>query len=188
MEPLEQHARAMEEFDRRIRAIADHQWRLPTPCTDWDVYDLVDHLVTEQLWAPHMLAGATLDDVGNRFDGNVLGDDPVATWEASARAARAAFTEPGALERTVDTTMGETPALEYTRQMTLDLAIHAWDLARAIGADEHLDPALVAALHEIWEPRAGMLADSGVFAAPVDVGDEADTQVRLLAVLGRDGR
>jgi uncharacterized protein (TIGR03086 family) len=82
--------------------------------------------------------------------------------------------------------MGEIPALEYTRQMTIDLAIHAWDLARAIGVDDELDEELVEDLHEIWEPRTQMLAGSGVFAPPVEVPADADTQTRLLAILGRD--
>lgn len=188
MEPLEQHARAMAEFDQRVHRVGERQWDLPTPCTEWDVRDLVDHLVTEQLWAPHLLAGATLEEVGDRFDGDVLGDDPIATWERAAGDAREAFTAAGALDGTIHTTMGEIPALEYTRQMTIDLAVHGWDLARAIGADERLDPELVAALFEVWEPRADLLADSGVFAPPIEVGPDADLQVRLLAVLGRDGR
>lgn len=185
MEPLEQHARAMDEFDRRIRLVGDEQWHLPTPCTEWDVRDLVDHLVKEQLWAPHLLGGQTLEEVGDRYDADQLGSDPVGTWEDSSRAARAAFTAPGALDGTVHTTMGEIPALEYTRQMTMDLAIHAWDLARAIDVDDELDSGLVDALHEIWAPRADLLADSGVFAPPVEVPGDADAQTRLLAILGR---
>lgn len=188
MEPLEQHARAMEEFDRRVRLVGDDQWRLPTPCTEWDVRDLVNHLVVEQLWAPHLLSGATLEEVGDRFEGDQLGADPVARWEESSRAARAAFTAPGALDGDVHTTMGEIPALEYTRQMTIDLAIHAWDLARAVGADERLDEPLVESLYEVWEPRAEMLAGTGVFAPPVEVPADAATQTRLLGILGRDGR
>jgi uncharacterized protein (TIGR03086 family) len=188
VDPLEQHARAMAEFDQRIHRIGEGQWDLRTPCTEWDVRDLVDHLVTEQLWAPHLLAGATLEEVGDRFDGDVLGDDPIVTWERAARDAREAFTAAGALDGTIHTTMGEIPALEYTRQMAIDLAVHGWDLARAIGADERLDPELVTALFEVWEPRADLLADSGVFAPPVEVAADADLQVRLLAVLGRDGR
>ena len=188
MEPLEQHRRAIAEFDRRVQRVDATQWERPTPCAGWDVRELVDHIVTEQLWAPHLLAGATMEEVGDRFEGDVLGDDPLATWEQAARAAREAFTAPGALDGHVHTTMGELPTSEYTRQMTMDLAIHGWDLARAIGDDERLDPELVAALHEVWAPRADTLADSGLFAPPVEVGGEDDLQVRLLAALGRDGR
>jgi uncharacterized protein (TIGR03086 family) len=186
VQPLEQHERAMEEFDQRVRMIGEDQWRAPTPCTEWNVRDLVNHLVGEQLWAPLLLDGATLEDVGDRFDGDQLGDDPVVTWERASRAAREAFIRPGALDGTVHTTMGELPALEYTRQMTMDLAIHAWDLARGIGADDDLDEGLVEALYEVWAPRRDLLAGSGVFAPPVQVEGDADTQTRLLALLGRD--
>lgn len=188
MEILEQHARAMDEFDRRVHAVGDDQWSAPTPCTEWDVRALVNHLVSEQRWAPHLLAGETLEQIGDRYDGDLLGDAPASTWTAAARAARGAFTAPGALDGHVHTTMGEIPALEYTRQMTMDLAIHAWDLGRAIGADERLDGALVEALYEAWAPRSDLLAESGVFAPPVAVPADADLQVRLLAVLGRDAR
>lgn len=81
MEPLEQHARAMDEFDARIRLVGDAQWHLPTPCTEWDVRMLADHLVAEQLWAPHLLRGETLEEVGDRYDDDQLGADPVGTWE-----------------------------------------------------------------------------------------------------------
>jgi uncharacterized protein (TIGR03086 family) len=188
MDLLERHGRAMEEFDRRVRTVPADRWDDPTPCEEWTVRDLVNHLVGEQLWAPHLLAGETLDDVGDRYDGDVLGDDPVAAWERTSRQARAAFLRPGAVDGTVHTSMGELPAEEYTHQMTIDLAIHGWDLARAIDADEQLDPRLVEELYEIWEPRRDLLASSGVFAPPVEVPDDAAPQVRLLAILGRDGR
>ncbi len=186
MDPLEQHARALEEFDQRVRLIDDDQWHAPTPCTEWDVRTLVDHLVNEQLWAPLLLNGATLEEVGDRFDGDQLGSDPLTTWESTSGIARDAFTRPGALDGVVHTSMGETPALEYTRQMTIDLAIHAWDLARGIGANEALDEELVEDLYELWAPRADLLASSGVFDPPVAVPADADTQARLLGVLGRD--
>lgn len=178
----------MAEFDHRVHLIRDDQWHAPTPCTEWDVRDLVNHLVYEQLWAPLLLNGATLEEVGDRFDGDQLGEDPITTWEASSGVARDAFARPGALDGIVHTSMGETTALEYTRQMTTDLAVHAWDLARGIGADEALDEDLVEALHEVWARRIDMLASSGVFAPPVGVPQEADTQARLLGVLGRDCR
>jgi hypothetical protein len=67
---------AVAEFDARIRQVGDHQWQAATPDEDWAVRDLVSHVVSEDLWAPPLLAGSTIAEVGNRFDGDVLGADP----------------------------------------------------------------------------------------------------------------
>ena len=77
---LARFAAAMTEFERRVQAIRPDQWQDPTPCTEWDVRALVDHLVTELLWAPLLLDGATIEDVGDRFNGDQLGADPMAAW------------------------------------------------------------------------------------------------------------
>lgn len=182
---LGQFDTAMDEFDRRVRAVGGHQWHNATPCGEWDVRALVDHLVTEQLWAPLLLDGATVDDVGDRFAGDQLGDDPVAAWASAAAASREAFAAPGALRRSVELSYGRRPAQGYCQEMTLDLAVHAWDLAKGIGADEHLDEGLVAAVLAFIEPQVEHLAGSGMFAPPIEVGDGADAQTRLLALLGR---
>jgi uncharacterized protein (TIGR03086 family) len=146
---------------------------------------LVNHLVVEQLWAPLLLDGATIDDVGDRFDGDQLGDDPVAAWASAAAAAREAFAAPGALRRSVELSYGPRPAEGYCREMTLDLTVHAWDLARAITADERLDAELVRSVLAFIEPHVTQLAGTGLFAPPVAVSDDADAQTRLLALLGR---
>jgi uncharacterized protein (TIGR03086 family) len=186
MDLLEQHATALAEFDRRVATIPDDGWDAPTACEGWDVRTLVNHLVVEQRWAPHLLAGETLEEVGDRYDGDLLGDDPFGVWRTSSQGARAAFERPGALDGTVHTSMGELLATEYTHQMTLDLAIHAWDLARGLGDDHQLDPELVEHLYRTWEPRTDLLAHSGVFAPPVEVPAASDLQTKLLAILGRD--
>jgi uncharacterized protein (TIGR03086 family) len=175
----------MSEFDRRVRAVRPDQWQDPTPCTEWDVRALVDHVVTEQLWAPLLLSGATIDDVGDRFDGDQLGDDPVAAWMSAAAAAWEAFAAPGALRGHVELSYGRRPADGYCQEMTLDLAVHAWDLARGIGADKRLDEELTREVLAFIEPQAEQLASTGMFAPPVAVGEDADTQTRLLALLGR---
>ncbi len=184
---LSQHATALAEFDRRVQAIQPDQWHNPTPCPEWDVRTLVNHLVTEQLWVPLLLDGATIDDVGNRFDGDHLGDDPVAAWTSAAAAAREAFAAPGALRRPVELSYGRRSADDYCQEMTLDLTAHAWDLARGIGADARLDEGLVREVLGFVEPQADQLADTGMFAPPVEVAADADAQTRLLALLGRRG-
>lgn len=185
MDLLQAHRRAMNEFDTRMGRIGDDQWNRPTPCTEWNVRDLVNHLVSEQRWAPHLLAGDTLDAVGDRYDGDQLGTDPITAWDESARAARRAWNEPGATTGEVNVSFGVIPAEDYGWQMTLDLAVHAWDLARGIGDDETLDPDLVEILHTVFAPQMEALRGSGVFAPPQPVAEDADPQARLLAMLGR---
>jgi uncharacterized protein (TIGR03086 family) len=68
--------------------------------------------------------------------------------------------------------------------MTMDLTVHTWDLARAIGANEQLDEELVSDVLAFIEPQVDQLVGTGLFAPPIEVGD-ADTQTRLLALLGR---
>ncbi len=177
--------RGVAEFDRRVRSVRAEQWGDSTPCTEWDVRALVNHVVTEQLWAPLLLDGATVEDIGDRFDGDQLGDDPEAVWASAAAAACEAFAAPGVLRRSVELSYGRRPAQGYCQEMTMDLTVHAWDLARGIEADERLDPELVSDVLAFIEPQVEQLAGSGLFAPPVAVSDDADAQTRLLALLGR---
>ncbi|MDH2424097.1 TIGR03086 family metal-binding protein [Sphaerisporangium sp. TRM90804] len=178
---LELHAIAMDEFGLRVAMVGAEQWKAPTPCADWDVRALVNHLLVEQLWVPSLLEGATVEEVGDRFDGDRLGEDPVASWTEAATAAHAAFAAPGALDREVTLSYGRTPARRYCMEMAADLAVHAWDLARALGVDERVDAGLMAAAYDSLAPYAG----SDIFGPPVPVPQDADPQTRTLAVTGR---
>ncbi|MEW2527696.1 TIGR03086 family metal-binding protein [Streptomyces sp. NPDC047071] len=183
---LERHGQAVEQFGDRVHAVRQDQWDAPTPCARWTVRDLVNHLVSEQLWVePLVRDRATVEEVGGAFDGDLLGPDPVASWDTAAAASRAALGAPGALAGTVHLSYGDTPARAYCAQMTTDLVVHTWDLARAIGADERLPDALVAAAAREVAPYAADLAHSGLFAAPVEPPPGADAQTELLCLLGR---
>jgi len=182
---LDLHRRALAEFGRRVHAVRPDQWGCPTPCADWEVRNLVNHLVAEQLWVPPLLAGKRVTDLGAGFAaGDVLGDDPVAAWDAASSAAAAAFAEPGALGRVVHLSYADRPGEEYAREMIFDLVVHSWDLARGISADESLDPALVEAVYSSIEPDTD-LAATGLFDQPVPVPADADEQTRLIAFTGR---
>jgi uncharacterized protein (TIGR03086 family) len=181
---IEMYGRSIEEFGQRVMAIGAGDWTRPTPCTEWSVRDLVRHLVYEELWTPPLLAGATVADVGDRFEGDILGDDPQVAWkEAAAHALSAA--SPGVLGRTVHLSFGDFPGQEYLGQLTADHVIHAWDLARGINADERLDPELAQFVYDFMAPQAEQWAGAGVFAAQVDVPADADIQSKLLAMSGR---
>jgi uncharacterized protein (TIGR03086 family) len=182
---LDLHGRALAEFGRRVHAVGADQWGCPTPCKDWEVRNLVNHLVSEQLWVPALLSGKRVTDLGDGFAaGDVLGDDPVAAWDAAATAAAAAFAEPGALERVVHLSYADRPGEEYAREMIFDLVVHSWDLARGISADDTLDHGLVEAVSASIEPDTD-LAATGLFDQPVPVPADADEQTRLIAFTGR---
>jgi uncharacterized protein (TIGR03086 family) len=179
------HRRALDDFGRRVAAVHPNQRHGRTPCAQWEVRQLVNHLVVELLWVPPLLAGATIAEVGNRFEGDHLGEEPFEMWEDVSEAGWAAFTAPGALERTVHLSYGDRRAAGYGWELTADLLVHAWDLARAIGGDETLDSELVRVVYDRTAPHVEELAASGYFDPPVPVSDDADLQTRLLALYGR---
>jgi uncharacterized protein (TIGR03086 family) len=181
---VELQRRGARRFTELVERVGD-RWDAPTPATEWSVRDLVNHVTAEQLWAPPLMEGATIAEVGDRFDGDVLGDDPVASWDAAIAGSTEAFSEPGAMARTVHLSFGDTSAEEYTWQMVSDLHLHGWDLATALGEDDTIDPESATALLEVMSPQEELLRQSGMFGDRVPVPDDADDQVRLLALVGR---
>ena len=185
---VELHGRCGTHFASLVSGITSDQWHDPTPCTDWDVRTLVHHLVYEQRWAPPLLNGKTVDEIGDQYEGDLMGDD-ASTWpkllSSSIDEGHAVVAQPGALTRTVHLSYADVTGEEYVMQLTADLAIHGWDLARGTGQDDTLDPDAVALILPWAEANAELLAGSGMFGTRVDVGAGARDDVRLLALLGR---
>lgn len=179
--------RAVGEFHRYVGLIGEDSWVNPTPCTEWSVRDLVNHVVVEDLWAPGLLAGKTIDEIGgmNAFDGDQLGDDPKSAWTLASRGATDAVRSDGAMERTTHLSFGDVPGATYTEQLLADHVIHAWDLAKGIGADDTLDPELVGHVYEGLKPYADSLSGSGSYGPQIETAGDADTQTKLLALVGR---
>ncbi len=175
--------RVQREFSRRIAAVTD--WDAPTPDDEWSVRDLVAHVIEEQQWVPYLLAGESVENA--KKDIQPLRDDLQAEWDLYAFAANAAWmaTTPDTL---VHLSYDSVTMADYLREQVADVAIHTWDLARAIGADEELDAEIVAAVWTVFEPQKDTLAASGLYASPVPLPDDAPLQHRLLAVTGRDPR
>ncbi len=177
--------RAVAEFDARVQEIGDHQWQAATPDPDWNIHDLVNHVVGEDLWAPPLLAGFTIAEVGNRFDGDVLRAEPKVAWTMASAAAVQAAEEDGAMDRIVHLSFGDFPGREYAMQLFADHLIHAWDLARAIGADERLDTGLVTSCASWFDAAEDAYRSAGAIAARPRIPDDADAQTVLLARFGR---
>lgn len=186
MDLLDAHGRALDVFDRAMHKVGIGDWDSPTPCTAWTVRDLVTHLVSEQLWVPDLLAGKTVDEVGDKYDGDVLEDDPLHAWTESSQAARGAWLQPGTPVRIVHLSFGDTDGAEYCWQMTTDLAVHGWDLATAVGAEAGIGDDLANAVIEYVEPQLDLWQGTSWFDDPVPVPDDASPQQRLVALLGRD--
>jgi len=182
------HGRTGQRFASLVAGVGAGQWHDKTPCSEWDVRALVHHLLYEQVWVPPLFDGQSTSEVGDRFDGDLMGDDRSA-WPglltSSIQTAHAVVAQPGSLEETVHLSFGDTSGSEYVTQLTGDFAIHAWDLARATGQDDTMDPDAVALLLPWAQANAELLAASGMFDPPVDPGDDAPAQARLLGLVGR---
>src|ERR1700730_18339286 len=183
----ELHKRACEQVTSRVERIAAGQWDLPTPCTEWNVRDLVRHLVSGTSWVAPLVEGRTIAEVGDHFDGDLLGDDPSGAWRRAVGAAVDACAADGAMQRLVHLSSGDTPAADYVAERILDLVMHAWDVARAVGADERLDPELVDVARKVLAEKADLWRRYGALGAAVETAPGADPQRRLRAESGRKG-
>lgn len=182
------HHRTVEHWQRALAAVGPDDWGRPTPCTDWVVHDLVNHVVGEELWTVPLLEGATIEDVGDSFEGDLLGDPVTAARRASDAAldAVAAVDRYAPLGGTVHLSYGVEQVEEYVFQLSADHLVHGWDLAVAVGADTRLDPELVLMVSTWFKDREAIYRDAGAVAARVDMG--GDAQTALLAAFGRDAR
>ncbi|MET4781395.1 TIGR03086 family metal-binding protein [Glaciihabitans sp. UYNi722] len=174
---------AHREFATRLGAVTD--WDAPTPDAGWSVRDLVSHVIDEQQQVPHLLAGRTVMQAHHAA--KPLGTDLRAEWRLYSLAAAAAW-EAAPLDVTVTLFHDTMTVTDFLREQVSEVAIHAWDLARAVGASEQLDDALVEAVWTVFEPQRATLAASGLYALPVALPDDAPLQSRLLALTGRDDR
>jgi uncharacterized protein (TIGR03086 family) len=178
------YQRTVETWTARVRAVGADQWGAPTPCSTWTVRDLVNHVVGEDRWTVPLMRGSTIADVGDSLDGDLLGDDPVASAVTAADEATAVVAELLPTAGTVQLSYGEEQMAEYVYQLATDHLIHAWDLAAATGGDTGLDDDLVADVAGWYAERAHLYRGAGMVASPgVSHGG---AQSDLLAAFGRD--
>lgn len=178
------YTRTVDGWTDRVRAVTPDQWDRPTPCREWSVRDLMNHVVGEDLWTAPLMEGRTIADVGDRFDGDVLGADPVGKALAAAGEAGATVSALLPTRRQVHLSYGDESMDEYVHQLAADHLVHSWDLAAAIGADPRLDPELVAEVAEWFVAREDAYRSGGAVASRLALN--GDAQHDLLARFGRD--
>jgi len=174
-------------FTARIEAVPADAWDEPAPCEGWVARDVVRHLV-EWLPGPGFLLGTFGVETGPIPS---VDRDPVGAWKVVSDAIQRALDDPSIATRVEDCGPPGRMSLEDAVDMTCtpDVLVHTWDLARATGLDERLDPDEVhrqlVGLESMPPEIDAAMRSSGQFGPRVDVSDDADEQTRLLAFMGR---
>jgi uncharacterized protein (TIGR03086 family) len=178
----------LEMTGRVVDNIEPSQLDNPTPCTEWTVRDVLNHVTGgATMFGLCVRDGEVPDEkLGELMMGDNLGSDFKASFHRATDDAEEAFAIPGAMDRIVKLPFGEMPAGVAVNIAIFDVATHAWDLAKATGQSTDLDPEVIGVAYQVAQ---NMLSDdlrnAGLFAQPVAVADDAPAADRLAALAGR---
>lgn len=180
-----------EQLDQAVRtardvlaAIQADQMALPTPCSQWDVAQVINHLVGSQHFFHAGVTGAAAGGDSPDF----AAGDYLAEFDRASAAALAAFGEDGAMERTLSLPWGEMPGAAFMGLAVTDTLTHGWDLAKATGQSTDLAPELAAAVLEQCRttvPPAFRSEEGAVFGLEQEAPADATAADQLAAFLGR---
>ncbi|MEQ8719616.1 MAG: TIGR03086 family metal-binding protein [Acidimicrobiales bacterium] len=183
--PFDHYSRAVADFGRRVQAVRDDQWELPTPSGDWDVLSVVAHVVLGESQVPPLLAGDGVSAVATT-DPGVLGPNPMAAWRGTALAALEAVRAVGDMSLVVHHPLGDLTVETVVAVRVSENLVHGWDVATALGADVTIDEEAAEWCLDLWRPVALDLAGTPHYGEPVEPPPDASAGVRLLALLGRE--
>jgi uncharacterized protein (TIGR03086 family) len=175
----DRYRRLSDRFAARIAAVPEDRWANPSPCPEWNARDLVRHVVETQ--------GMFLGLVGRKL-GPVpdVDADPAAAWDAARAVVQADLDDPERAAAEFDGLMGRSSFEQAVdRFLNMDLVVHGWDLARATGQDERIDPEDIRHVMTVAPTLGDNLRGPHVCGPEVEVPSGADEQTRMLAFLGR---
>ena len=179
--PIDRLAAAVPVTGRLVEAIEPEQWALPTPCPDWTVHGVVDHLVIG-----HLRVTAAVTGDAPPAEPEVLGADPAGAYWSTADAMLAAFRSDGALERPVTLPAGSFPGMVACELRVVEALVHGWDVARATGPPLEFPDELVEESIAFSRVQVARLPPGRTpFGPPQAVRDGAPPLDRLAALLGR---
>jgi hypothetical protein len=181
------------QADAALRSVFDRitlpQLVLPAPA-EWTrvanptLRDIVADHARDEAWLPAVLDGRTIDEVGDTYAGDLLGDDPIASYDRLNDLATAAVAVDLDPEKVVHLSYGDFPLAEYLQHVSIYRAFQAWSIARLIGLDFRLPAPLVENLWEQIGPQIDDWRTMGVFGPEVDVPADADRETQLLGKTG----
>ena len=175
----DRYERLADDFARTVSEVPEDRWSSPSPCDGWTALDVVRHVVDTQ----SMFLGLVGRDAGPvpLVDGN-----PDAAWATASAAVLADLTDPERAGAEFDGFFGRTSFEQAVdRFVSFDLVVHRWDLARAVGGDEHIDPADARSVIDGAAVFGDALHGPGVCGPALQVGRDADVQTQMLGLLGR---
>jgi uncharacterized protein (TIGR03086 family) len=185
-DPIDQLSRALDQTGEIISRTKADQATLPTPCSSWDVRNLVNHVVHDVQQFAITVSGGKFE----QHDNDVIGDDWTGAYGEAADSLLAEWRREG-LDRKVKLPFGEVPAEWQVGQEIADLVVHGWDLAKATGQSTDLDPEL-GQLSLDWATQnlkpefRGDEASGAAFGTDVPVPDDAPLHDRLAGFFGRN--
>jgi uncharacterized protein (TIGR03086 family) len=180
-DPRHLHRRAGEMASNVIALVRPDQLEHATPCTEWDVRALINHVVGGNLRFAAMVTGEPGPDGGE----DVLGGDPLASFENSFGRLCEAFDRPGFLGQAFPTPLGEGPGALLVEMRVVELTIHTWDVAAVTGRARDLDPELVGFADRVLRSRPIPRGVGGPFAPEQLSAPGATDADRLAAFAGR---
>ena len=175
----ERYGRLADAFAAKIALVPEARWSDPSPCAGWTALDVVKHVISTQ----GMFVGFVGREIGDLPDPV---DDPLAAWNVARSVVQRDLEDPVQANAEFEGFAGKTTfEAAVGRFLCMDLVVHGWDLARASGLDEDLDPEDIARVSEQAAAFGDMLRSPQAFGPEVVVSADADEQARLLAFLGR---
>jgi uncharacterized protein (TIGR03086 family) len=185
MDPVRLLSRALANTAQIVDALEPDQLGCPTPCSEWTVRDVLNHVVVGHHFSAAVVNG-TEPPYAQMDLPDLVGDDPRGPYRAGAQVLLDAFSAPGALERRCATPAGEMPGAAWINFAIFDTYVHGWDLARAAGID-------AAFPDEVTEPILGFVRVAfvmpdwpvHVMREPLDGYAGAAPMDQLVAYLGR---
>ena len=182
-------AAALGGTGQLARDVTGEQWQLPTPCSDWTVRQLVNHLVGGNRLCTRVLSGEPLpplEQLGRRGHEDQLGDDPVTAHDTSADELLQALGAPGVLARMHTLPVGTLSGPAVVHLRTVETLVHGWDLARALGREAPFPDELAEPELAFSRELLGRLPEGRhPFAPSRPAAEEAPAIDRLAALLGR---
>jgi uncharacterized protein (TIGR03086 family) len=175
-------ARSFEAVGTLIAQVGPDQWSGPTPCVDWTVRRLVDHLIGMNLVFAALLAGKRPPQ---RPAAEHVEPNPVSAFRASAAGLVAAFSSPGVLGRDYGGPPGSATGAERLQIRLYDLLAHGWDLAHATGQQLGLPDEVAERSLAFARTQVGEQVRPGRFDPPRAINEHAPAIDRLAAFLGR---